>query len=94
MIGADGAVVNPSFRSYHIPTLADVPRTEVLFAATYDRIGPGGAKPMSESPFNPVAPALGNAIANATGVRLRSTPFAADRIFELLDGATVTRAHT
>ena len=85
MLGPDGGVVNAAFRSYHIPTLADVPRTEVLFAQTYDRIGPSGAKSMSESPYNPVAAALGNAIADATGVRLHSTPFAADRIYALLD---------
>jgi CO/xanthine dehydrogenase Mo-binding subunit len=33
---------------------------------------------MSESPYNPVAAALANAIADATGLRLRATPFAAD----------------
>jgi len=85
VLGADGAVTNAAFRSYHIPTLADIPVTEVMFANTYDRIGPGGAKSMSESPFNPVAPALGNAIANATGIRLHATPFAADRIFQFFD---------
>jgi CO/xanthine dehydrogenase Mo-binding subunit/aerobic-type carbon monoxide dehydrogenase small subunit (CoxS/CutS family) len=85
LLGDDGAVSNASFRGYHVPTMADVPDTEVFFADTYDRIGPSGAKPMSESPFNPVAPALGNAIRNATGVRLHATPFAADRIFSLFD---------
>jgi CO/xanthine dehydrogenase Mo-binding subunit/aerobic-type carbon monoxide dehydrogenase small subunit (CoxS/CutS family) len=84
-LGADGGVTNAAFRSYHIPSLADVPRTEVFFAQTYDRIGPSGAKSMSESPYNPVAAALGNAIADATGVRLHSTPFAADRIYALLE---------
>jgi CO/xanthine dehydrogenase Mo-binding subunit/aerobic-type carbon monoxide dehydrogenase small subunit (CoxS/CutS family) len=87
VLGENGAVSNASFRGYHIPSMADVPRTEVFFADTYDRIGPSGAKPMSESPFNPVAPALGNAIRNATGVRLHATPFAADRIFSLFDAA-------
>jgi CO/xanthine dehydrogenase Mo-binding subunit len=76
-----GAVSNGSFRNYHIPAFADVPRTEVLFADTYDRIGPAGAKSMSESPYNPVAAALGNAIRDATGVRLYATPFAPDLIF-------------
>ena len=76
-----GQVVNPTFRNYHVPTLADLPRTEVLFADTYDAVGPLGAKPMSESPFNPVAPALANAIADATGVRLTETPFMPDRIW-------------
>jgi CO/xanthine dehydrogenase Mo-binding subunit/aerobic-type carbon monoxide dehydrogenase small subunit (CoxS/CutS family) len=78
----NGAVSNPSFRNYHIPAFADVPRTEVLFADTYDRLGPAGAKSMSESPYNPVASALGNAIRAATGVRLYATPFAPDLIFE------------
>jgi CO/xanthine dehydrogenase Mo-binding subunit len=40
---------------------------------------------MSESPFNPVAPALANAIRDATGARLYRTPFAADRIFHLFE---------
>jgi len=88
-LGPDGAVTNASFRSYHIPAMADIPRTEIFFADTYDRIGPSGAKPMSESPFNSVAAALGNAIADATGVRLYSTPFAADRIFAMLEGEVV-----
>jgi CO/xanthine dehydrogenase Mo-binding subunit/aerobic-type carbon monoxide dehydrogenase small subunit (CoxS/CutS family) len=77
-----GAVATDAFRTYHIPAFADVPRTEVLFADTYDRLGPAGAKPMSESPFNPVAAAVGNAIRAATGVRLYATPFAPDLIFD------------
>ncbi len=68
-----GAVSNPTFRGYHIPTFADVPRTEVHFAGTSDRIGPLGAKSMSESPYSPVASALANAICDATGVRLTQT---------------------
>jgi CO/xanthine dehydrogenase Mo-binding subunit len=80
-LDAEGGVANPAFRDYHIPTMADLPVTEVHFAATHDRIGPSGAKSMSESPFNPVAPALANAIANATGVRLRATPMTADRVW-------------
>ena len=39
---------------------------------------------MSESPYNPVAAALGNAIRDATGVRYTTLPFKPDRIFELL----------
>jgi CO/xanthine dehydrogenase Mo-binding subunit len=89
LLGPDGAVTNGSFRNYHIPTMADLPETEVLFADTYDAIGPSGAKPMSESPFTPVAAALANAIADATGVRLHATPFAADKIFALFDNVQV-----
>jgi CO/xanthine dehydrogenase Mo-binding subunit/aerobic-type carbon monoxide dehydrogenase small subunit (CoxS/CutS family) len=84
VIGADGRIVNPRFRDYHLPSFADVPRTEVLFADTSDTIGPMGAKSMSESPYNPVAAAMGNAIANATGIRFTATPFKPDRLFPAL----------
>jgi len=80
-IDAEGQVVTQTFRDYHIPACADVPDSEVLFADTHDRVGPLGAKSMSESPYNPVAAALGNAIRDATGVRLTATPFAPDRIY-------------
>jgi putative selenate reductase molybdopterin-binding subunit len=75
-----GAVVTRALRSYHVPTWADVPRSEVLFADTSDAIGPLGAKSMSESPFNPVAPALANAVRDATGVRFTATPLTRDRV--------------
>jgi CO/xanthine dehydrogenase Mo-binding subunit len=62
--------------------LADLPRTEVLFAASPgDPYGPHGAKPMSEAPFNPVAPALANAIRDATGVRLMALPLRRDVVY-------------
>ncbi|WP_407528721.1 molybdopterin-dependent oxidoreductase [Methylobacterium oryzisoli] len=87
-----GHVATRSFRSYHIPACADVPVTEVFFADTHDRIGPLGAKSMSESPFNPVAAALANAIRDATGVRLTATPFAPDRIYRaVMDAAAQKR---
>ena len=81
VIDGEGRVVNPAFRNYHLPSFADVPRTHVLFADTSDTLGPFGAKSMSESPYNPVAAALGNAIRDATGVRFHVLPFKPDRIF-------------
>ncbi|MBC2641772.1 MULTISPECIES: molybdopterin cofactor-binding domain-containing protein [unclassified Rhodococcus (in: high G+C Gram-positive bacteria)] len=74
LLDGAGTVLNPQLRNYHIPQLVDVPDTEVYFADTYDELGPHGAKSMSESPYNPVAPALANAIAHATGARLRRLP--------------------
>jgi CO/xanthine dehydrogenase Mo-binding subunit len=83
-IDANGRVENPAFRGYHIPAWADLPRTEVLFADTTDSVGPFGAKSMSESPFNPVAAALANAVADAAGVRCRELPLKPDRVFQAL----------
>jgi putative selenate reductase molybdopterin-binding subunit len=84
VIDADGRVINPKFREYHLPSFADIPRTEVFFADTSDTLGPMGAKSMSESPYNPVAAALGNALADATGIRFTATPFKPDRLWPAL----------
>ena len=92
-LDGDGAVSTRSLRDYHVPRLGDVPETEVIFADTCDaRVGPFGAKPMSEAPFNPVAPALANAIRDATGVRFRRLPLRRDRIWRGLSASGVTRA--
>ena len=80
----DGIVANPVFRTYRVPQMADIPDTEVYFATTSDEHGPFGAKSMSESPYNPVAAALGNAIARAVGTRPYETPFSRDRVWRML----------
>jgi len=84
LIGADGTVVTSTLRNYHLPQLSDVPVTEVYFADTYDMLGPFGAKSMSESPYNPVAPALANAIARATGARLHRLPMTPARVWRAI----------
>jgi CO/xanthine dehydrogenase Mo-binding subunit len=80
-----GRITTDSIRSYHVPQFADIPRTQVLFADTYDRLGPFGAKSMSESPYNPVAPALANAIRDAVGVRLHHLPMSSDRVWRAVN---------
>jgi CO/xanthine dehydrogenase Mo-binding subunit len=84
VLDESGAVVNPTFRNYRIPAFADIPRSELFFADTYDKYGPLGAKPLGEAPIIPVAPALGNAIADASGIRFHSLPFSADQLFSRL----------
>jgi putative selenate reductase molybdopterin-binding subunit len=79
-----GEVSTRTLRGYHIPTFADTPRTEVMFAETSDALGPLGAKSMSESPFNPVAAALANAVRDAIGKRHYKLPLLADRIWKSL----------
>ncbi|WP_225726227.1 MULTISPECIES: molybdopterin cofactor-binding domain-containing protein [unclassified Nocardia] len=84
MRSVDGKVTTDILRHYHIPQLADLPSTEVYFAETADELGPLGAKSMSESPYNPVAPALANAIRDAVGVRPYRLPMTADRIWRAI----------
>ncbi len=81
-IDAAGRVSTRKLRDYHVARLGDIPLTEVVLADTSDtHVGPLGAKPMSESPFNPVAPALANAIRDATGVRFTELPLRRDRVW-------------
>jgi putative selenate reductase molybdopterin-binding subunit len=82
----EGRVVNPVFRHYRIPAYADIPRSEVYFARTKDVFGPLGAKSMSEAPINPVAPALANALTDATGIRFHDLPLTPDRIYSAIFG--------
>jgi len=84
VIDASGAVVNSTFRNYRIPAFADIPRSELFFVETHDRYGPLGAKPIGEAPIIPVSAAMGNALADATGIRFHSLPLSADRIFSRL----------
>ncbi|QTE28224.1 molybdopterin-dependent oxidoreductase [Pengzhenrongella sicca] len=78
-----GRVTTSAFRDYHVPQLADVPDTEVYFASTHDALGPLGAKSMSEAPYNPVAPALANAIRDALGVRPYALPMSRPHLWRL-----------
>ncbi|MGY0020546.1 molybdopterin-dependent oxidoreductase [Streptomyces sp. YJ-C3] len=91
-IDEHGAVETAAFRRYRLPQYADVPRTEVHFMETRDAIGPLGAKSMSESPFNPVAPAFANALRAATGIRFTELPLTRDRVWLALHTAQTQEA--
>ncbi|MEU6776498.1 molybdopterin-dependent oxidoreductase [Streptomyces sp. NPDC046759] len=80
-IDDNGVMANPNFRNYRMPTFADVPRTEVLLVDSADSVGPMRAKGMAECCINPVAPALANAVHDATGVRYRALPLTPERIY-------------
>ncbi len=67
LLGADGAVTTDASGNYHMPQFADVPRTEVFFAETYDALGPLGAKSMSESAVQPGRAGAGQRRRRATG---------------------------
>jgi nicotinate dehydrogenase subunit B len=67
---ADGKILNPYFSAYRVPRFADVPPIDVVLLNRMDLPPAGG----SETPIVAIAPALGNAIFQATGLRLRSLP--------------------
>jgi putative selenate reductase molybdopterin-binding subunit len=84
-----GRMINPTFRNYRIPAYADIQQQpEIYFAKTYDAFGPLGAKSMSEAPIYPIAPALANALTDATGIRFHDSSLTPERIFQCIFEST------
>ncbi|GGM14051.1 hypothetical protein GCM10010129_67790 [Streptomyces fumigatiscleroticus] len=79
-----GRLTAADLRSYTIPHYGDLPPTEVRFARPHGTGEAGTAKPLSELPFNPVAPALANALRDATGCRFTALPLRPDAVWSRL----------
>ncbi|MGA7408985.1 MAG: molybdopterin cofactor-binding domain-containing protein [Bryobacteraceae bacterium] len=67
---ANGRILNPRLSEYRVPRFGDVPKVELVLLDRKD-IPSAGA---GETPIVGIAPALANAIASATGIRIRSMP--------------------
>ena len=76
----DGKVLNPFFRDYHVMTAPEMPEFDLTFIETKVEDGPAGAKGIAELPTIVIAPAIGNAIYNATGVRIDNPPATPEKI--------------
>jgi len=79
--------VTRGFAQYRIPTTHDVPEVEAIFVERADPKGPFGAKGLGECALIPTAPAIVNAIADATGVRLTRLPATRERVLQALAAA-------
>ena len=79
-----GKILNPCLRTYRIPAASDIPPMEVFLIELADPYGPFGAKGIGEIGTNCAAPAIANAVANATGVRLRQLPMIPERVWKAM----------
>ena len=78
-----GRIMNSNLAEYHLPVHADIRDVEVIFVPESDKhVNPLGAKGLGEVGLVGVAAAIGNAIYNATGKRLRRLPFQLDKVLE------------
>ncbi|MBC5805884.1 MAG: aldehyde oxidase [Candidatus Eremiobacter antarcticus] len=78
----------PNLLDYKTPTILDTPPIESIIIETDDREGPFGAKESGQGPLNPVIPAIANAIADAIGSRVHSTPITPEKILKAIDAAS------
>jgi CO/xanthine dehydrogenase Mo-binding subunit len=77
-----GAILNSSFMNYRLPNHTQIPKIDVHFVKSVDPFGP---KSLGEIGIVPVQACIGNAIFNATGVRLRRLPLTAESFLRTYD---------
>ena len=78
-----GRPINNNFADYHVPVNADIEKQEVFFVNKKDPISnPMGTKGLGETALVGMAPAIANAVFNATGKRVRDLPITLDKILE------------
>jgi putative selenate reductase molybdopterin-binding subunit len=77
-----GQILNAGFRYYRIPTAKEVPPMEVHLVQQADPYGPFGAKGVGEITTNCTAPAVANAVFQATGIRFRQLPLTPERVWQ------------
>jgi xanthine dehydrogenase YagR molybdenum-binding subunit len=76
-----GRTVTASFGDYHVPVNADIPQMDMLFVNEKDPyLNPMGSKGLGEIVIIGVAPAVANAVFNATGKRVRTLPITPDKL--------------
>ena len=81
-----GRLLNGSLLTYQVPSLKDTPRrATIVLVESPHRDGPFGAKGVGETGILATAPAIGNAVRDALGVRLTRLPMTPERVVEALD---------
>ena len=75
-----------NLHDYLIPTIGDIPPIDTIIIEEPDGHGPYGAKGLGEHVLIPTAPAILNAITNATGVRVRQVPATPSRMRSMIIG--------
>jgi CO/xanthine dehydrogenase Mo-binding subunit len=84
----DGRLTNPGLAFYKVPIFPDLPdEIEVEFVESPHPKGPFGAKGVGETGTLAVAAAVGNALFDAVGVRVRELPLTPERVLRALKAA-------
>ena len=80
----DGVMLNSSYLDYRMPIALDLPMINTIMVEVPSEEHPYGVRGVGEPPIVPPVPAIGNAINDALGLRLLSTPMKPSRITEAL----------
>jgi len=85
VVWREGRMINGQMTNYIMPTSMDIPPIRVFFEENPYSRGPAGAKGIGELPLDGTAPAIANAISNATGVDIRTLPVTPEILLGLLE---------
>jgi CO/xanthine dehydrogenase Mo-binding subunit len=81
VIDQNGKVRNPSFLDYHLVTSLDTPKMIPIIVECHEPEGPYGAKGLGEPGLAPTPAAIGNAVADALGVRVYDLPLKPENVY-------------
>jgi putative selenate reductase molybdopterin-binding subunit len=83
----DGQPMELDFRDYHIFAAHEMPELQTIFVETFEPSHPFGVKAVAEIPMDGVAPAVGNAVLDASGADIDEIPLTPERIWRALKRA-------
>ena len=87
VVWQEGRMINNQMTNYIIPTAEDIPPIRVFFEEVPYQYGPYGAKGIGELPMDGPAPAIINAVVQATGTRFNAIPLLPEDIYRGLMAA-------
>jgi len=88
MVWKHGLLMNPGLLEYRSASAMESPEIEAIIVESVDPEGPFGAKESSEGSLAAAIPAVANAIFDATGIRLRESPFTPERVLAAVRAKT------
>ena len=88
----DGKMENAGFLDYRVPVCSDVPMIDTVIVEIPNPNHRYGVRGVGETPIVPPMAAIGNAIANATGVRFTDLPMSPPRVLKALQEAALPDA--
>ena len=80
----DGQVANLSLGEYKLPTMRDIPELRTVHVQSEGGPSPYGGKAIGEQPISAVAPAIVNAVLDATGLSIRDLPVTSEKVYNAL----------
>ncbi len=86
---SDGQLRSGSFLDYELPTVDQLPEIDVRLIEVPSPVGPLGAKGVGEPPAIPGPAALANALARATGIRVRAVPIDRSALVQVPAGSPI-----